>query len=88
MTFSKEVLYCTAILSISAGGEGFRDIELLKSEIGMLAATSGREYLHSIIIEMEVVYLYHHVENHPLVDCNKRVGGNNNINKQGRRKCS
>ncbi len=56
------------------GGEGLRDIELLKSAIGMPSATFGGEYLHPTIIEMAAAYLYHLVENHPFVDGNKRVG--------------
>ena len=56
------------------GGEGLRDIELLKSAIGMPSATFGGEHLHPTIIEMAAAYLYHLVENHPFVDGNKRVG--------------
>ena len=56
------------------GGEGLRDIELLKSAIGMPSATFGGEYLHPTILEMAAAYLYHLVENHPFVDGNKRVG--------------
>ena len=56
------------------GGEGLRDIELLRSAIGMPSATFGGEYLHPTIIEMAAAYLYHLAENHPFVDGNKRVG--------------
>ena len=56
------------------GGEGLRDIELLKSAIGMPSAIFGGEYLHPTILEMAAAYLYHLVENHPFVDGNKRVG--------------
>ena len=56
------------------GGEGLRDIELLKSAIGMPSATFGGEYLHPTILEMAAAYLYHLVENHPFVDGNKRIG--------------
>ncbi|MCQ2352462.1 MAG: type II toxin-antitoxin system death-on-curing family toxin [Victivallaceae bacterium] len=56
------------------GSEGLRDIELLKSAIGMPSATFGGEYLHTTIAEMAAAYLYHLVENHPFVDGNKRVG--------------
>lgn len=52
------------------GGEGLRDIELLKSAIGMPSATFGGEYLHPTILEMAAAYLYHLVENHPFVDGN------------------
>jgi len=56
------------------GGEGLRDIELLRSAIGTPSATFGGEYLHPTIIEMAAAYLYHLAENHPFVDGNKRVG--------------
>jgi len=56
------------------GGEGLRDIELLKSAIGMPSAAFAGEYLHPTILEMAAAYLYHLVENHPFVDGNKRVG--------------
>ena len=56
------------------GASGVRNIELLKSAIGMPSATFGGEYLHPSIIEMAAAYLYHLVENHPFVDGNKRVG--------------
>ena len=56
------------------GGEGLRDIELLKSAIGMPSATFGGKYLHPTVLEMAAACLYHLVENHPFVDGNKRVG--------------
>lgn len=57
------------------GGEaGIRDIELLKSALGMPAATYGGEFLHSDIYEMAAGYLFHLVKNHPFMDGNKRVG--------------
>ena len=58
------------------GGEpGIRDIELLKSALGMPAATYGGEFLHTDIYEMAAAYLFHIVKNHPFVDGNKRTGG-------------
>ena len=56
------------------GCEGLRDIELLKSAIGMPSATFGGKYLHPTVLEMAAACLYHLVENHPFVDGNKRVG--------------
>lgn len=56
------------------GGSGIRDIELLKSALGMPAATYGGEYLHTDVYEMAAAYLFHLVKNHPFVDGNKRVG--------------
>lgn len=56
------------------GASGLRDIELLKSAIGMPSATYGGNFLHSSVYEMASAYLFHLVENHPFVDGNKRVG--------------
>lgn len=56
------------------GATGLRDIELLKSAIGVPSATFGGVFLHPTIYEMASAYLFHLVENHPFVDGNKRVG--------------
>lgn len=56
------------------GASGVRDMELLKSAIGMPSATFGGTFLHPTIYEMTAAYLFHLVENHPFVDGNKRVG--------------
>lgn len=56
------------------GAEGLRDIELLKSAVGMPENTFGGVFLHPTVYEMAAAYLYHLVENHPFVDGNKRVG--------------
>lgn len=56
------------------GAEGLRDIELLKSAVGMPESTFGGVFLHPTVYEMAAAYLYHLVENHPFVDGNKRVG--------------
>ena len=56
------------------GASGVRDMELLKSAIGMPSATFGGTFLHPTIYEMAAAYLFHLVENHPFVDGNKRVG--------------
>lgn len=56
------------------GGAGIRDIELLKSALGMPAATYGGEFLHTGVYEMAAAYLFHLVKNHPFMDGNKRVG--------------
>jgi len=53
---------------------GIRDIELLKSALGMPPATYGGEFLHTDIFEMAAAYLFHPVKNHPFLDGNKRVG--------------
>lgn len=61
-------------ISRYGGTAGIRDIELLKSAIGMPFATYSGEFLHTDIHEMAASYLFHIVMNHPFVDGNKRVG--------------
>ncbi|NLD92909.1 MAG: type II toxin-antitoxin system death-on-curing family toxin [Fibrobacter sp.] len=56
------------------GLPGIRDLELLKSALGMPAITFGGEHLHTTIYEMAAAYLFHIVKNHPFIDGNKRVG--------------
>ncbi len=56
------------------GSSGVRDLILLKSALGMPAATYGGEYLHTDIFEMAAAYLFHIVKNHAFIDGNKRVG--------------
>jgi death on curing protein len=56
------------------GDPGIRDIELLKSALGMPSATYGGQFLHTDIYEMAAVYLFHLLKNHPFVDGNKRTG--------------
>ncbi len=56
------------------GATGIRDIDLLKSALGMPPATYGGEFLHTDIYEMAASYLFHLVKNHPFIDGNKRVG--------------
>lgn len=61
-------------LSRYGGASGIRDIELLKSALGIPSATYGGQFLHTDIYEMAAAYLFHLVKNHPFVDGNKRVG--------------
>ena len=56
------------------GRAGIRDLELLKSALGMPEASYGGAYLHPSAVEMAAAYLFHIVRNHPFVDGNKRVG--------------
>jgi death-on-curing protein len=56
------------------GRSGIRDLELLKSALGMPEASYEGEYLHPSRYEMAAAYLFHIVRNHPFVDGNKRVG--------------
>ncbi|HOO64955.1 MAG TPA: type II toxin-antitoxin system death-on-curing family toxin [Synergistaceae bacterium] len=56
------------------GASGIRDMDLLKSALGMPLATYGGKFLHTDICEMAAAYLFHLVKNHPFLDGNKRVG--------------
>ncbi len=56
------------------GGPGIRDMDLLKSALGMPPATFGGEFLHADVFDMAAGYLFHLVKNHPFVDGNKRTG--------------
>jgi death-on-curing protein len=56
------------------GALGIRDINLLKSALGMPSATYAGQYLHTDICEMAAACLFHIVKNHPFIDGNKRVG--------------
>jgi death-on-curing protein len=61
-------------ISRYGGATGIRDIELLKSALGIPMATYSGEFLHTDVYEMAAAYLFHPVKNHPFLDCNKRVG--------------
>ena len=56
------------------GDPGIRDLNGLKSALGMPAATYGGDFLHTDIFSMAAAYLFHITGNHPFVDGNKRTG--------------
>ena len=56
------------------GTVGIRDLNLLKSAVGVAGATFNGEFLHTDVHEMAAAYLFHLVKNHPFLDGNKRVG--------------
>jgi death-on-curing protein len=56
------------------GASAIRNIELLKSALGMPSATFSGEFLHTDVYEMAAAYLFHLVKNHPFLDGNKRAG--------------
>lgn len=56
------------------GSLGVRDVELLRSAVGMPEAGFGDQYFHAGLFEMAAAYLYHIVQNHPFIDGNKRAG--------------
>ena len=74
LTFSEVMEIHNYQIENFGGASGLRDIELLRSAIGMPSATFGGAFLHPTIYEIAAAYLYHLVENHPFVDGNKRVG--------------
>ena len=74
LTFAEIIEIHNYQLENFGGASGVRDMELLKSAIGMPSATFGGTFLHPTIYEMAAAYLFHLVENHPFVDGNKRVG--------------
>lgn len=61
-------------ISRYGGATGIRDIELLKSAVGMPSVTYNGVFLHTDIYEMAAAYLFHIAMNHPFIDDNKRVG--------------
>ena len=74
LTFAEIIEIHNCQIENFGGASGVRDMELLKSAIGMPSATFGGTFLHPTIYEMAAAYLFHLVENHPFVDGNKRVG--------------
>jgi len=74
LTFSEVIEIHEYQIANFGGASGVRDINLLKSALGMPGSTFGGQYLHPAVFEMAAAYLYHLVENHPFVDGNKRVG--------------
>lgn len=56
------------------GSLGVREVELLRSALGMPEAGFGDRYLHTDLFEMAAAYLFHIVQNHPFIDGNKRTG--------------
>ena len=61
-------------ISRFGGAQGIRDMELLKSALGMPETTFGGQYLHSDLFEISAAYLFHIIRNHPFIDGNKRTG--------------
>jgi len=56
------------------GSAGIRDLGLLQSALAQPRATFGGQFLHGDVFEMAAAYLFHIVQNHAVVDGNKRVG--------------
>jgi death on curing protein len=50
-----------------------RDIALLKSAVGAVAATFEGRFLHETLFEMAAAILYGICRNHPFIDGNKRT---------------
>src|SRR6185295_79454 len=56
------------------GSAGVRDMTLVESAAGAPSASFGGQFLHSDIFEMAAALLFALVQNHALIDGNKRVG--------------
>lgn len=61
-------------ISRYGGNPGIRELDGLKSALGLPAATFGGEFLHPDIFSMAAAYLFHITNNHPFIDGNKRTG--------------
>ncbi|MBN2295706.1 MAG: type II toxin-antitoxin system death-on-curing family toxin [Pirellulales bacterium] len=61
-------------VNLYGGEHGVRDLDLLESAIAQPQATFEGEYLHKDLFDMAAAYMFHIVQNHPLVDGNKRTG--------------
>ncbi len=55
------------------GSRGVRDLGLLQSAMGSVAATFAGVFLHETVLEMAAAYLYAICRNHPFIDGNKRT---------------
>lgn len=60
-------------IKLYGGSFGVRDQGLLMAALAQPEATFDGEFLHPDIYSMAAAYLYHIVQNHPLIDGNKRV---------------
>lgn len=60
-------------IRLFGGSGGIRDLGLLQSAIGNVAATFGGRFLHETLFEMAAAYLYGICRNHPFIDGNKRT---------------
>lgn len=56
------------------GAHGVRDLGLLESAVHAPQAVFSGQFLHSSLLEMGAIYMYHLIKNHPFVDGNKRIG--------------
>jgi death-on-curing protein len=55
------------------GSSGLRDLGLLETATGSVAATFGGAFLHETTFEMAAAYLNGICRNHPFIDGNKRT---------------
>jgi death-on-curing protein len=60
-------------IRLFGGASGIRDLGLLQSAVGNVAATFGGVLLHETILAMAAAYLYGICRNHPFLDGNKRT---------------
>ena len=58
-------------ISRYGGTSGIREMELLKSALGIPMATYRGKFLHTDVYEMAAAYLFHLVRDRPFLDGNK-----------------
>ncbi len=56
------------------GARGIRDLGLLESALAQPQTMFGGAFLHTDLFDMAAAYFFHIIQNHPLMDGNKRVG--------------
>jgi len=63
-----------SLIEAYGGVDGVRDAGLLHSALAMPQASFGGQYLHADLFEIAAAYRYHIVQNHSVLDGNKRTG--------------
>ena len=63
-----------AVISISGGSRGIRDIGLLESAVNQPRLTFDKADLYPDIVSKAAVLCFSLIMNHPFIDGNKRVG--------------
>ena len=74
LTFAEAIEIHQYQIEHFGGDPGIRDMDLLRSALGIPPATFDGKFLHADISEMAAAYLFHIAGNHPFIDGNKRTG--------------
>ena len=74
LKLSEIILIAQNQIKLYGGTFGIRDIRLLSTAAAMPEAGFDGNYLHKDIFEMAAAYIFHLIQNHPLIDGNKRTG--------------